>query len=392
MRQRFLLDIGSLSDVGLVREINEDELGVFDEYRETLDLSNDVVDRKGRLYAVADGMGGHAAGEVASHKAMDVLFKHYYEDMDIDLGRGLEQAFWAANAEIYAQAAANSEHSGMGTTLVAAVIQDDGLLIANVGDSRAYLIENGQARQLSQDHSWVSEQVEAGLLTEAEAQVHTYRNIITRSMGSRPDVDVDSFGETLEVGDALLLCSDGLSNEVQATEIARIVSEAEDSAEAAGLLIDLANERGGHDNTTAVVIRVVEMVAEKPSLPWAAVGALVAVLLFGLLGLCLWTGPLAGYVLPRLRESTVVPTSQPIDVAGSPGAPDGTTTPQPMPSSIVPTPTRENPTSIAPTPGIIMVPLASPAATIAAASPVLTISASTELPVFGWEIVPTVSE
>ena len=116
MSQRLLLDIGSLSDVGLVREINEDALGVFDEYKETLDLSHDVVDRRGRLYAVADGMGGHAAGEVASHKAMGVLFKHYYEDMDIDLGRGLEQAFWAANAEIYAQAAANSRPRGVPST------------------------------------------------------------------------------------------------------------------------------------------------------------------------------------------------------------------------------------------------------------------------------------
>lgn len=392
MSQRYLLDIGSLSDVGLVREINEDALGIFDEYKEILDLSQDVVDRKGRLYAVADGMGGHVAGEVASQKAMDVLFKHYYEDMDIDLGRSLEQAFWAANAEIYAQAAANYDHSGMGTTLVAAVIQDDDLLIANVGDSRIYLIESGQARQLSQDHSWVSEQVEAGLLTDAEAQVHAYRNIITRSMGSRPDVDVDIFSRALKVSDAVLLCSDGLSNEVQATEMARTLSEAEDSAEAAALLIDLANERGGHDNATAVVINVVDMVAEKPSLPWAAVGALVAVLLFGLLGLCLSTGPLAGYVVPRLHKSTAIPTPQPVNVAGSPGAPDITITTQPVPSSIAPAITQEKPTSIAPTPGLIVVPPASLTATIGAAIPAVTMSASTVLPVFGWEIVPPDSE
>lgn len=375
MSQRYLLDIGSLSDVGLVREINEDSLGIFDEYKEILNLSQEVVDRKGRLYAVADGMGGHVAGEIASRQAMDVLFKHYYEDMDIDLGRSLEQAFRAANAEIYAQAAMNSDHSGMGTTLVAAVIQDDELLIANVGDSRAYLIENGQSRQLSRDHSWVNEQVEAGLLTEAEAQEHTYRNIITRSMGSRPDVDVDTFSSSLEVSDAVLLCSDGLSNEVQATEMARIVSETEDSEEAAALLIDLANKRGGHDNTTVAVIKVVDTVAEKPSLPWAVVGALVAVLLFGLLGLCLSTGPLA--VVPLFYKATAVPTLQPANVEGTPS------TSQTVQSSIVPTPTPGKPTSIAPAspvPDIIVVPLASPAA------------APTVLPVFGWEIVPPTSE
>ena len=362
MGQRLRLDIGPQTDVGMVRDHNEDSLGVFEDYQESFQLSQDMVNRKGRLYAVADGMGGHAAGEVASRKAINVLFRHYYEDMDIDLRRSLEQAFWAANAEIYAHAASNAAHSGMGTTLVAAVVQDDELLIANVGDSRAYLITNGQIRQLSRDHSWVNEQVEAGLLSEAEAQAHIYRNIITRSMGSRPEVDVDTFSTSLRAGDIVLLCSDGLSNEVPEEEILQIVTSHESAQDAAAQLIQAANRHGGNDNVTALVVRVVEVVPERTALPWLAVAALCAVLLLGLFGLCVSSSPLAGYILPNRQGA---PSATAVQLTSS--AVSSETQPaQPA----VRAATRPKPTSIAP-----------------ARSTAATVQPLPTFPIFGWEIV-----
>ena len=394
MSQLYVLDVGSLSDVGLVREINEDSYGVFEDYKTILSLSQDVVNRKGRLYALADGMGGHAAGEVASRKAIEVLFRQYYEDMDVDLVRSLEHAFWAANAEIYAHAAVNSAQSGMGTTLVAAVVQDDELIVANVGDSRAYLVKNGEHTQISRDHSWVGEQVEAGLLSEADAQVHMYRNIITRSLGSRPDVDVDTFSVPLELDDVVLLCSDGLSNEVSPDEISRIVADAGSSGEAAATLVDLANTRGGGDNVTALLVRISEAVPEKSPLPWIAVGALLTVLVLGMLGLCLSSGPLAGYVVPQFYSPTEdASLNTRAGRAAVPAAPEVATVPLPVPSSIVPSPTVLQVTSIAPTAlaggGERS---ATSTAVLASGMAAKTPRATAVLPVFGWKVVPPASQ
>ncbi len=267
MGRQFVLDVGPLSNVGKVREINEDYLGTFESMTKSMNFSPKEANRKGRLYAVADGMGGHAAGEVASEQAINTLFGRYYADPNPDLPRSLERAFRAANAEIYNQAATNFEQSGMGTTLVAIVIQRDQLLVANVGDSRAYLVRGQQIEQITQDHSWVNEQVEAGLLTLEEARHHVYRNIITRSMGNRPDVLVDIFTQTVEPGDTIVLCSDGLSNEIEDQEITDIVSH-DDARAAAQKLIDLANERGGPDNITTLVIKVGEKSGRDLPLRW----------------------------------------------------------------------------------------------------------------------------
>ena len=390
MSQLYLLDVGFLSDVGQVREVNEDSFGVFEDYKTILNLPQEVVNRKGRLYAVADGMGGHAAGEVASRKAIEVLFRQYYEDTDVDIVRSLEHAFWAANAEIYAHAAVNSAQSGMGTTLVAAVVQDDELIVANVGDSRAYLIKDGAFSQISRDHSWVSEQVEAGLLSRADAQVHIYRNIITRSLGSRPDVDVDTFSVPLQVDDVVLLCSDGLSNEVAPDDISRIVAGTENSAEAAALLVELANTHGGGDNVTALLVRVSDAVAEKSPLPWIAVGALLTVLVLGMLGLCLSSGPLAGYLVPQfyhVTQSAASPVTTGLAVL--PAVSEVATVPQPVPSSIVPSPTVAQATSSAPT--VLageMEPSAPSTTLLASGVPLRTPGATAVLPVFGWQVVP----
>ncbi len=308
MGRQFALDIGPLTNVGKVREINEDNLGTFESMIEIMNLSLKEASRKGRLYAVADGMGGHAAGEVASEQAITTLFGRYYADPNPDLPRSLERAFRAVNAEIYTQAAANFEQSGMGTTLVAVVIRERQLLIANVGDSRAYLVRDQHIEQLTQDHSWVNEQVEAGLLTPEEARHHVYRNIITRSMGNRPDVLVDIFTQTLKPGDIIVLCSDGLSNEIEDEEIREIVSNHE-AKTAAQELIDLANERGGPDNITAVVIKVEAGTGELLPLRWVVPLAGLAAGLLLLVAVGFGAGIITSDLISSASPTASAPTS-----------------------------------------------------------------------------------
>jgi serine/threonine protein phosphatase PrpC len=210
----------------------------------------------GRLFAVADGMGGHAAGEVASQLALKVLFSSYYDqELVLPSVMRLEYAIKIANRAIYEQSVANQSQAGMGTTVVAAVVHDDWLTIASVGDSRAYLIRDGEARQITHDHSWVAEQIEAGVLTQEEARVHMYRSVVTRCVGHQNDIQVDTFELLLDPGDTVLLCSDGLSGQVDDEEIARVSSQFLPD-QAAGRLIDLANQAGGPDNITVVIFQV----------------------------------------------------------------------------------------------------------------------------------------
>src|ERR1700680_1634921 len=168
-----------------------------------------IMAKKGALFIVADGMGGHAAGEVASEIAVDTVSNVYYQDNSDDAATSLLHAIKRANALIHQRAAENMLRSGMGTTCVAAVLRGNMAYIANMGDSRAYLVRNGQVKQVSQDHSWVAEQVRAGLLTEDQARTHAQRNVITRSLGTQADVDIDVFLEPLQENDCVGLCTDG---------------------------------------------------------------------------------------------------------------------------------------------------------------------------------------
>jgi serine/threonine protein phosphatase PrpC len=243
--------VGAFSDPGQKRELNEDSWGIVREE----DHHPEVIARKGWLYAVADGMGGHAAGEVASQLAIAVLFETYYSDLVPDLKESLRRAVVAANEAVYAQAADDEAKAGMGTTLVAVVLHQNKVTIANVGDSRAYFLREADIEQVTHDHSWVGEQVEAGVLTQEEARGHIYRSVITRCLGHEPDVKVDIFERNLQPDDALVLCTDGLTNMVNsAEEIWRKVTSREPQA-AAETLVGLANERGGPDNITVVVIK-----------------------------------------------------------------------------------------------------------------------------------------
>ena len=240
-----------LTDVGRKRPHNED----YVEYYVPTDPQQRA--RKGAAYLVADGMGGHQAGEVASQGAVDLVIRQYYSDPDPDVGASIVRAIRAANKQIHSQAQADPSKSGMGTTLVAAVVLGRKVYVANVGDSRAYLINRTGITQITDDHSWVEEQVRAGLLTPEQARRHPQRNLVTRALGSKPMVEVDLFEGEISAGDTLLLCSDGLTGRVDDQEIAAKVRE-HLPTDAARLLVAQANERGGNDNITVLIVRAQE--------------------------------------------------------------------------------------------------------------------------------------
>ena len=251
MSKQLRLEVAELTDVGRRRDSNEDNM------TRLVPKDLEQMEQKGAIFVVADGMGGHAAGEVASEIAVETIREEYYESESEEIGEALLHAIKQANQVIYERANEQAGRAGMGTTCVVVVARGALAYIANVGDSRAYLIREGQLRQVTHDHSWVAEQVRAGMLTEEQARTHAHRNVITRALGTQPEVEADLFLEPLQEGDLLLLCSDGLSGPVPDTELHRIVSSVPPQ-EAVRDLIAQANEQGGPDNITAVVIHVLE--------------------------------------------------------------------------------------------------------------------------------------
>jgi serine/threonine protein phosphatase PrpC len=244
------LHVGFESDVGLVREVNQD----FVDYR----VPNDEEERrqKGAVFLVADGMGGHRAGEVASQEAVEWIKEEYYTELVLDVDASLVRAYEKANAFLYDMAQADPSKSGMGTTLVVAVVQGTPpqVTVANVGDSRTYLLRGKELTQITSDHSLVGGLVQTGHLTPSEAETHPQRSVITRAMGIDPFVEVDLFETELCAGDRLLLCTDGLTNELSDKQIARI-ARAHPPAEAAAQLVDQANAAGGRDNVSVLVVQ-----------------------------------------------------------------------------------------------------------------------------------------
>ncbi len=206
------------------------------------------------LFVVADGMGGAQAGEVASQLAVDTFAEELPAGPDVE--ERLAERVREANRRIHERARAEREHAGMGTTLTAAYLQDDELVIAHVGDSRAYLLRDGALRRLTRDHSLVHELVERGKLTEAEAAEHPQRSIITRALGPEATVDVDTWTYPARAGDVLLLCSDGLTSMVPEDEVAEILQGGGPLERSAAELIDAANAAGGRDNITVVLFRI----------------------------------------------------------------------------------------------------------------------------------------
>ncbi len=247
----FQLHVGQITDIGRKRAQNEDNmLAVLPE-------DTSVMGQKGALFVVADGMGGHTRGERASEMAIQIIRDTYYQDNSTDdIPTSLGNAVKQANKLIYQ---ANQDENatgenGMGTTCVAAVLKEDTIYLANAGDSLAYLINDQQISQLAEDHSWVVEQVRKGIMTEEEALQQHSRSVITRSLGASPDVDVYFTSAQLHAGDTLVLCTDGLHTLVSEQEMRDIV-ERYTPEESAKRLVARANENGGPDNITAIVVQ-----------------------------------------------------------------------------------------------------------------------------------------
>ena len=236
-------EIGAVTDVGRRRSGNEDAWDVVE-----------IPD--GLLCVVADGMGGHLAGEVASQLTVQTLRRVFTEEeLAAESSRSLEAAIQQANQAIYQAATADPAKQGMGTTIVCALLRPGSAQLANVGDSPAFLVREGQAQRLTQDHSWVAEEIARGALAAEEAEGHPYRHILTRSLGLDDQVEVQLYEPvSLRDGDVLVLCSDGLSEHLRPEDLARLVSHGP-APEAAQALIELANARGGSDNITVIVAR-----------------------------------------------------------------------------------------------------------------------------------------
>ena len=235
-RRGAVTTFGSRTDVGCVRDHNEDSLVVTPP-----------------LFAVADGMGGHAAGEVASEIAVNVLAELAPKDLD---GTALEHAVEEANHEIIRAARDGRGREGMGTTLTACMLENERLIIAQVGDSRAYLLHHGKLQQLTRDHSLMADMIEAGQLTPEEARHHPQRSVITRALGSDPNTRPDMYEINVETGDRLLVCSDGLSSMIEDEQIEAVMRRVPDPQRCASQLVNEAIAAGGHDNVTVIVSNV----------------------------------------------------------------------------------------------------------------------------------------
>ncbi|MDQ4077958.1 MAG: Stp1/IreP family PP2C-type Ser/Thr phosphatase [Chloroflexota bacterium] len=257
------------TDTGLVRALNEDSVRIVRPEDKTLQ------ETRGDLLVVADGMGGHQSGEVASEQTVETISERYYK-LPGSPAAALVEAIQEANDEVFRRARAE-DRPGMGTTVVAAARVADKLYIAHVGDSRLYLIRDRQIRPLTEDHSLVAEQVAAGLLTPEQAEHHPHRNVISRAVGTSPELEVELSAISplqLEQGDIILLCSDGLTEHVKPPRILQLVQN-RTPEKATQALVDAANSAGGTDNISVIVARVGEMpnrdAATKP-LPTVASG------------------------------------------------------------------------------------------------------------------------
>jgi protein phosphatase len=251
------------TDVGQIREHNEDNFLIADLTRRSRSLMEtdreQTVGARGTVLGVCDGMGGAAAGEVASQLAVDIIYEKLSQgdppaDHN-DLARRLVTAVEEAGVRIFNEARADRTRRGMGTTATVAALMDPRLFIAQVGDSRAYVLRNGRLVQVSRDQSLVNQLIEAGQLTEEEAETFEHNNIILQALGTAETVQVDLTYVDLRRGDVLLLCSDGLSGMIRADEIREVLTTVPEPLDACRELTERANRAGGHDNITVIVAR-----------------------------------------------------------------------------------------------------------------------------------------
>ena len=257
------LSVAARTDVGRIRAGNEDSLHA------------EASESRG-LFIVADGMGGHAAGEVASAMAVQIVAEGLASLQSIDEPGAVDRmaaAVRAANRAIYSRTVSEAEKQGMGTTVSVLVLSDSGYLIGQVGDSRIYLLRDGQLRQLTKDHSYVQEQVDAGYLTPEQARYHPYSNVITRCVGANETVEPDFFAGPVQAGDVYLVASDGLTGMVEDRRLHQLMSSRAAPARVVDALIAEANGRGGLDNITAILVQVHAVAAAPSMVPGGAAGA-----------------------------------------------------------------------------------------------------------------------
>lgn len=240
------MKVFSSTDVGKIRSINQDYIFA----------SEDPVGNLPNLFVVADGMGGHNAGDFASHYGVSVMVEAIKKDQNFNPIKIIRSGILAANKEILKTAVEDSNMAGMGTTMVVASIVGEYLYVANVGDSRLYIIDNG-IKQVTQDHSLIAEMVRLGELNPDDAKNHPDKNIITRAVGTEENVEIDFFDLKLEKGQWFLMCSDGLSNMVSNEEIQDIISEADmdETKDPSSMLVGLANQNGGKDNIAVITVQ-----------------------------------------------------------------------------------------------------------------------------------------
>ncbi|MBE5934906.1 MAG: Stp1/IreP family PP2C-type Ser/Thr phosphatase [Lachnospiraceae bacterium] len=237
----------ALTDIGSKRKINQDSIFSTD----------DAIGKLPNLYIVADGMGGHKAGDYASRECIEAMTSYIKEYNDICTPISvLEYAIYTANINICNDSRSNQELEGMGTTVVAATVVDGMIYVANVGDSRLYIVQDNNLIQLTQDHSLVEEMVKRGEITESDARIHPNKNIITRALGSGDNVVVDFFEIEADKVDRVLLCSDGLTNMVDDTEIMDVILHSDNIEKATRILVDKANKYGGKDNISVILVEM----------------------------------------------------------------------------------------------------------------------------------------
>jgi serine/threonine protein phosphatase PrpC len=232
--------VGLLSDIGNMRKLNEDYLGYFQD------------DNK-RFYIIADGMGGHNAGEVASKMAVETILDYINSINDIEDGTAiLKDAITIANEKIYKLSQGSGELNGMGTTITIGLIIKDSFFVANVGDSSLYAVKEDGIVKITKDHSLVQQLIDSGSITEEEAKIHPNKNIITRALGTHEVVEVDTFNVDLQGVVKIIMCTDGLSNEVDINEMYDIVLKNENDV-SCKRLIELSKQKGGRDNISVII-------------------------------------------------------------------------------------------------------------------------------------------
>ena len=243
--------IGMLTDVGQVRPVDEDSILVAD-----LSFGVNSESSKFLLLAVADGMGGHAKGEEASKIALNAIARAVIPDLlnNTPFTKILEKGIQNANQDILDYTAENPEASGMGTTSVCAVVKDNQIHLANVGDSRAYRVSDDEICRVTKDHSYVQALIDEGDITEEQAREHPRKNEITRAVGIMPSIEVDTMKLTLDSDESLLLCCDGVIAHLSDDDIHKIIRDSPDPQTACQEIVDMANERGGSDNISLIIL------------------------------------------------------------------------------------------------------------------------------------------